>query len=86
MEGTMNLKSSKSVNVGPDVIRIVAFVLQAFFAEIDLKSSKEEEDGEESIGLHRRRKVGTKTSSEKVNMLIHHMLSKKLNRPQPASA
>nr|GFB84351.1 hypothetical protein [Tanacetum cinerariifolium] len=42
----MNLISSKSVKVGGDVTRIVAFVLQAFFAEIDLKSSKEEEDGE----------------------------------------
>ncbi|KAI3499044.1 hypothetical protein L1887_34836 [Cichorium endivia] len=53
---------------------IVAFVLEAFFAESELE---EEEDKNEIEGSGLRKLV-TKTRSQKVDMLLHHMLSAEL--------
>ncbi|KAL4585328.1 hypothetical protein LXL04_009946 [Taraxacum kok-saghyz] len=50
---------------------IVAFVLEAFFAESEL----EEEEHDKESGRH---KLVTKTRSQKVDMLLHHMLNAEL--------
>lgn len=66
---------------------IVAFVLEAFFAEMDLESSEKcaEENGQENGGKDRRRNMGTKTRSQRVDMLLHHMLSAELEHNQCAT-
>ncbi|KAJ8562293.1 hypothetical protein K7X08_011584 [Anisodus acutangulus] len=54
---------------------IVAFVLEAFQAEMDLEASANCADGEDKEERsERRRNVGTKTRSQ----LLHHMLSSEL--------
>ncbi|CAI9279992.1 unnamed protein product [Lactuca saligna] len=53
---------------------IVAFVLEAFFAESEVE---EEEHDKETEGSGRRNLV-KKTRSQKVDMLLHHMLSAEL--------
>ncbi|KAK4749796.1 hypothetical protein SAY87_027245 [Trapa incisa] len=70
---------------------VVAFVLEAFFAEMDLETSERcgERDKESGRGKDQRRSVGTKTRSQRVDMLLHHMLSAELDKescsnPQPA--
>ncbi|KAK1396260.1 Two pore calcium channel protein 1 [Heracleum sosnowskyi] len=61
---------------------VVAFVLEAFFAEMEIEdaekcSDKDDEgEGKES----RRRSAGTKTRSQRVEMLLHHMLSSELDQ------
>ncbi|CAL0323640.1 unnamed protein product [Lupinus luteus] len=59
---------------------VVAFVLEAFFAEIDIESSEtcDEQDKEVEGDKLRRRSVGTKTRSQRVDALLHHMLSAEL--------
>ncbi|CAN4104961.1 unnamed protein product [Withania somnifera] len=58
---------------------IVAFVLEAFQAEMDLEASASSADGEDKESRsERRRNVGTKTRSQRVDFLLHHMLSSEL--------
>ncbi|XP_058220119.1 two pore calcium channel protein 1 isoform X3 [Rhododendron vialii] len=58
---------------------VVAFVLEAFFAEMELETSEKCEDPEqEGGGKSRRRYIGPKSSSERVDALLHHMLSSEL--------
>ncbi|CAN1231205.1 Two pore calcium channel protein 1 [Linum perenne] len=57
---------------------VVAFVLEAFFAEMELESSEENEDP--SNTKPRSRYMGTKTRSQRVDVLLHHMLSSELNK------
>ncbi|KAJ7948317.1 Two pore calcium channel protein 1 [Quillaja saponaria] len=63
---------------------VVAFVLEAFFAELELESSETSEgngkDGEG--GKDRHRSVGTKTRSQRADALLHHMLSAELDQTQ----
>ncbi|KAK4286162.1 hypothetical protein QN277_002757 [Acacia crassicarpa] len=66
---------------------VVAFVLEAFFAEMELETSadcREEDDKEAEGERHRRRRVGTKTRSQRVDALLHHMLSSELCQAQPS--
>ncbi|KAL9158963.1 hypothetical protein ABFS82_08G103400 [Erythranthe guttata] len=58
---------------------VVAFVLEAFFAEMDLET----DSGEEEKGTGRRRNIGTKSRSQRVDMLLHHMLSAELKCSTP---
>ncbi|KAF5481288.1 hypothetical protein F2P56_001953 [Juglans regia] len=66
---------------------IIAFVLEAFFAEMDLESSENcnEQDKEVDGGKGRRRSVGTKSQSQRVDALLHHMLSAELDRPESSN-
>ncbi|KAI3472481.1 hypothetical protein Pfo_030869 [Paulownia fortunei] len=63
---------------------VVAFVLEAFFAEMDLESSEISENGEvkEQRGKERRRNIGTKSRNQRVDILLHHMLSAELNKTE----
>ncbi|XP_071700865.1 two pore calcium channel protein 1A [Rutidosis leptorrhynchoides] len=61
---------------------IVAFVLEAFFAELELESPEEESEKKEA-GARGRRNLGTKTRSQRVDMLLHHMLHEELEHPSP---
>ncbi|KAL6543387.1 mitochondrial thiamine pyrophosphate transporter [Orobanche hederae] len=65
---------------------VVAFVLEAFFAEMDLESS-ESDNGEvqEERGKERRRNLGTKSRNQKVDILLHHMLSAELNKTESST-
>ncbi|XP_020098634.1 two pore calcium channel protein 1 [Ananas comosus] len=66
---------------------IVAFVLEAFFTEMELeKSSGDEEDKETSERKNRPRHVGVKTRSCNVDILLHHMLSAELSETQSRKA
>ncbi|CAN1231199.1 Two pore calcium channel protein 1 [Linum perenne] len=58
---------------------VVAFVLEAFFAEMELESSEENEQ-DPSNTKPRSRYMGTKTRSQRVDVLLHHMLSSELNK------
>ncbi|KAL4585266.1 hypothetical protein LXL04_009882 [Taraxacum kok-saghyz] len=64
---------------------IVAFVLEAFFAELELECPEDEEEEQGKVaGGRGRRNVGTKTRSQRVDMLLHHMLSAELHEGAPA--
>lgn len=67
---------------------VMAFVLEAFFAEMELEISEkcEGEDKEGSNSKSRRRSVGTKTRSQRVDILLHHMLSAELEKPECSNA
>ncbi|CAN0915041.1 Two pore calcium channel protein 1 [Linum grandiflorum] len=58
---------------------VVAFVLEAFFAEMELECSDEENE-DTSNTKRRPRYMGTKTRSQRVDVLLHHMLSSELNK------
>ncbi|KAL2547789.1 Two pore calcium channel protein 1 [Forsythia ovata] len=66
---------------------VVAFVLEAFFAEMDLETSEKCEDAvsKDESQKDRRRNVGTKTRSQRVDMLLHHMLSADLGKTECTS-
>ncbi|RDX82019.1 Two pore calcium channel protein 1, partial [Mucuna pruriens] len=55
---------------------IIAFVLEAFFAEMDLESSEtcEGNDKEVEGDKYRRRSIGTKSRSQRVDVLLHHIV------------
>ncbi|KAJ6360875.1 hypothetical protein OIU77_004825 [Salix suchowensis] len=55
---------------------VMAFVLEAFFAEME----------EGSNSKSRRRSVGTKTRNQRVDTLMHHMLSAELKKPDVSNA
>ncbi|GER42417.1 two pore calcium channel protein 1 [Striga asiatica] len=65
---------------------VVAFVLEAFFAEMDLESC-ESGNGEVKEGGEgrRRRNLGIKSRNQRVDMLLHHMLSAELNKTECSS-
>lgn len=67
---------------------VIAFVLEAFFAELDLESSErcEDRDKESVAGRDRRRSLGSKSRSQRVDLLLHHMLSEELNQTQSSNA
>lgn len=67
---------------------VMAFVLEAFFAEMELETSEkcEGEGKEGSNSKSRRRSVGTKTRSQRVDILLHHMLSAELEKPECSNA
>ncbi|XP_048422392.1 two pore calcium channel protein 1 isoform X3 [Pyrus x bretschneideri] len=62
---------------------VMAFVLEAFFAEMDLELS--EKCGEEGGAKDRRRSLGSKTQSQRIDVLLHHMLSSELTQTQPSN-
>ncbi|KAH9744010.1 Two pore calcium channel protein 1 [Citrus sinensis] len=62
-------------------VQVIAFVLEAFFAEMELESSEKcEEEDKDGEPRERRRRVGTKTRSQRVDVLLHHMLSAELQK------
>jgi two pore calcium channel protein len=64
---------------------VVAFVLEAFFAEIDLEEDGGAGEGKENEGKGRRY-LGTKSRSQRVDLLLHRILSAELedsNCPAP---
>ncbi|KAG9448094.1 hypothetical protein H6P81_014222 [Aristolochia fimbriata] len=65
---------------------VVAFVLEAFFAEMDLEVPPSEEIEEEiketQERKYRRRSLGTKTRSRAVDILLHRILSSELTENQ----
>ncbi|XP_007043598.2 PREDICTED: two pore calcium channel protein 1 isoform X1 [Theobroma cacao] len=67
---------------------VVAFVLEAFFTEMDLETSGncEEDDKDAGSGKYRRRLVGTKTRSQRIDILLHHMLSAELDKGQSSAS
>ncbi|KAG0491078.1 hypothetical protein HPP92_007941 [Vanilla planifolia] len=66
---------------------VVAFVLEAFFAEMELETVTESEDSKNASGKKdRRRHVGLKTRSRTVDILLHHILSVELSEGQGSTA
>ncbi|XP_040370436.1 two pore calcium channel protein 1B isoform X2 [Rosa chinensis] len=66
---------------------VVAFVLEAFFAEMDLESAEICENHKEVERVKgRHRSIGSKSRSQRVDTLLHHMLSAELNETQSSSA
>eukprot|EP00262_Sarcandra_glabra_P018178 TRINITY_DN6452_c0_g1_i1.p1 TRINITY_DN6452_c0_g1~~TRINITY_DN6452_c0_g1_i1.p1 ORF type:complete len:795 (-),score=91.24 TRINITY_DN6452_c0_g1_i1:415-2649(-) len=67
---------------------VVAFVLEAFFAEMELESTNgSNEDCRETQGRKAgRRYVSSKTRSQTVDALLHHMLSAELNESVSSKA
>ncbi|MQL83127.1 hypothetical protein Taro_015617 [Colocasia esculenta] len=62
---------------------VLAFVLEAFFAEMELETGNEPEEGKVTPeGSNRRRLVGFKSRSRNVDILLHHMLSAELSETQ----
>ncbi|KAK9089272.1 hypothetical protein Scep_028354 [Stephania cephalantha] len=67
---------------------VVSFVLEAFFAEMDLETSGESEDESKEVERRRGRPryLGSKRRSQRVDVLLHHMLSSELEQAQVSSA
>ncbi|KAG0489324.1 hypothetical protein HPP92_008135 [Vanilla planifolia] len=66
---------------------VVAFVLEAFFAEMELETVTESEDSKNASGKKdRHRHVGLKTRSRTVDILLHHILSVELSEGQGSTA
>lgn len=67
---------------------VVAFVLEAFFAEMEIEDAEKcsDKDDEGEGNESRRRSAGTKTRSQRVEMLLHHMLSSELDHAQCTDA
>uniref|UniRef100_A0A1D1Y9M5 Two pore calcium channel protein 1A n=3 Tax=Anthurium amnicola TaxID=1678845 RepID=A0A1D1Y9M5_9ARAE len=62
---------------------VVAFVLEAFFAEMELEKDDEPQEVRVTLeGKNRRRHVGIKSRSRTVDILLHHMLSAELSQTQ----
>ncbi|KAK1566935.1 hypothetical protein Q3G72_006282 [Acer saccharum] len=63
---------------------VMAFVLEAFFAEIEmeLENSERCEEEDKDGGSKGRRSLGAKTRSQRVDILLHHMLSSELEKPE----
>ncbi|KAJ8749227.1 hypothetical protein K2173_018703 [Erythroxylum novogranatense] len=60
---------------------VIAFVLEAFFAEMELETSESRDECKDVKDLsYRPRYVGTKTRSQRVDVLLHHMLSAELDQ------
>ncbi|BFG25248.1 hypothetical protein CerSpe_115220 [Prunus speciosa] len=67
---------------------VVAFVLEAFFAEMDLETSEKCEGDEKEVdgAKDRRRSLGSKSRNQRIDVLLHHMLSAELTETQPSNA
>ncbi|PIA55387.1 hypothetical protein AQUCO_00800270v1 [Aquilegia coerulea] len=66
---------------------VVAFVLEAFFAEIELEESESGGENKETQGGKGRQKyVSSKTRSQRVDVLLHHMLSAELKETESSNA
>ncbi|XP_052178154.1 two pore calcium channel protein 1A isoform X2 [Diospyros lotus] len=65
---------------------VIAFVLEAFFSEIDLENSETSEGTEKEGGKDRRRSIGSKTRSQRIDILLHRILSSELDQTQHSSA
>ncbi|XP_010924552.2 two pore calcium channel protein 1 isoform X3 [Elaeis guineensis] len=65
---------------------VVAFVLEAFFAEMELETTSGSEEDKDASRKDRRRRVGVKTRSRTVDILLHHMLSTELSQTQSCKA
>nr|XP_010924552.1 two pore calcium channel protein 1 isoform X4 [Elaeis guineensis] len=65
---------------------VVAFVLEAFFAEMELETTSGSEEDKDASRKDRRRCVGVKTRSRTVDILLHHMLSTELSQTQSCKA
>uniref|UniRef100_A0A7N0U384 Ion transport domain-containing protein n=2 Tax=Kalanchoe fedtschenkoi TaxID=63787 RepID=A0A7N0U384_KALFE len=66
---------------------VIAFVLEAFFAEMEIEdSTKCEEVKEAEENHHRRQFAGSKTRSQRVDALLHHMLSAELDQTNCSSS
>lgn len=63
---------------------IVAFVLEAFFAEMELEESPEDETEKEEGKQGRRPCASSRSRSQRVDILLHHMLSSELQESQPS--
>ncbi|KAF7850532.1 hypothetical protein BT93_L5417 [Corymbia citriodora subsp. variegata] len=64
---------------------VVAFVLEAFFTEMDLESSENCDGQNKETRGRRPRSVGTKSRSQRVDVLLHHMLSAELDKAKCTS-
>ncbi|KAK2651115.1 hypothetical protein Ddye_018604 [Dipteronia dyeriana] len=66
---------------------VVAFVLEAFFAEIEMELENSERCVEEDKdgGSKGRRSIGSKSRSQRIDTLLHHMLSSELERSESSS-
>ncbi|KAF7822985.1 two pore calcium channel protein 1 [Senna tora] len=67
---------------------VVAFVLEAFFAEMELETPDNTEERDKVVEgeQYRRRHIGTKSRSQRVDALLHHMLSAELGQAQPSES
>jgi len=62
---------------------IVAFVLEAFFAEMELEKAGESDVQDPTPqGRNKRRSMRVKTKGTMVDILLHHMLSNELDGSQ----
>ncbi|XP_010689009.1 two pore calcium channel protein 1A [Beta vulgaris subsp. vulgaris] len=64
---------------------IIAFVLEAFFSELELEESEEEADEEKEktkTDRRRRRYTGHKSRSQRVDILLHRILSSELDKSE----
>ncbi|ESQ38037.1 hypothetical protein EUTSA_v10029480mg [Eutrema salsugineum] len=61
---------------------IVAFVLEAFFAELDLEEEEKCQGEDSQERRNRRRSAGSKSRSQRVDTLLHHMLGDELSKPE----
>ncbi|XP_050205536.1 two pore calcium channel protein 1 [Mercurialis annua] len=61
---------------------VVAFVLEAFFSEMELETSEQDEN-RDARRAKKPRSFGTKTRSQRVDALLHHMLSSELDHSHP---
>ncbi|XP_057527340.1 two pore calcium channel protein 1 [Amaranthus tricolor] len=63
---------------------IIAFVLEAFFSELELEESNEPEAGEVKGRSGHRRYTGHKSRSQRVDILLHRILSSELDKSEEA--
>lgn len=61
---------------------IVAFVLEAFFTELDLEEEEKCQGEDSQERRNRRRSAGSKSRSQRVDTLLHHMLGDELSKPE----
>ncbi|WZZ41412.1 hypothetical protein YC2023_037671 [Brassica napus] len=61
---------------------IVAFVLEAFFTELDLEEEEKCQGQDSKERRNRRRYAGSKSRSQRVDTLLHHMLGDELSKPE----
>ncbi|KAL0746394.1 hypothetical protein Bca101_028396 [Brassica carinata] len=61
---------------------IVAFVLEAFFTELDLEEEEKCQGQDSQERRNRRRSAGSKSRSQRVDTLLHHMLGDELSKPE----
>lgn len=66
---------------------VISFVLEAFFAEMELETTIRSEDTKDVLLKNdRRRLAGVKTQSRAVDILLHHMLSGELSVTRSSQA